>query len=368
MQIPTELQPADGRFGSGPSKVHSEALEALAKTGTTLMGTSHRQPPVKKLVGSVQEGLAELFALPDGYEVVLGVGGSTAFFDAATFGLVSQRSQHLVNGEFSSKFAKAVTAAPFLADPSVRESDFHTRPAPHAEPGVDVYAWAHNETSTGVMSPVERVPGADDNALMVVDATSGAGGLPVDITQTDVYFFAPQKAFASDGGLWLAIMSPAALARAEQIRDSGRYVPAFLDLVTAIENSRKQQTYNTPALATLFLLDQQVRWMLDNGGLDWAVARTGESSSRLYRWAEASSFATPFVTDPAERSQVVGTIDLDGVDAADIIAALRENQILDIGGYRGLGRNQIRVGMFPAVEPDDVSALTDCIDYVVAKL
>lgn len=368
MQIPTELQPTDGRFGSGPSKVRSEALEALAKTGTTLMGTSHRQPPVKNLVGSVQEGLAELFAIPNGYEVVLGVGGSTAFFDAAAFGLVSERSQHLVNGEFSGKFAKAVAAAPFLAEPHVRESDFNTRPAPQAEPGVDVYAWAHNETSTGVMSPVERVPGADDDALMVVDATSGAGSLPVDIAQTDVYFFAPQKTFASDGGLWLAIMSPAAIARAEKIQDSGRYVPAFLDVVTAIQNSRKQQTYNTPALATLFLLDQQVRWMLDNGGLDWAVSRTGESAARLYRWAEASSFAAPFVADPAERSQVVGTVDIDGVDAADIISALRQNQILDIAGYRGLGRNQIRVGMFPAVEPDDVSALTDCIDYVVANL
>ena len=368
VKIPAELLPKDGRFGSGPSKVRTEALDALAATGATLMGTSHRQPPVKNLVGSIRDGLAELFTLPDGYEVVLGVGGSHAFFDAATFGLIRERSQHLVHGEFTGKFAKAVAGAPFLAEPDIRESDFTTHPDPVAVAGVDTYAWAHNETSTGVMVPVERVAGADEGALVLIDATSGAGGLPVDIAQTDTYYFAPQKTFGSDGGLWVALMSPAAIERAQQIKSSGRHIPGFTDLPLAIDNSRKNQTYNTPALATLHLLDSQLRWMLQQGGLDWAVNRTTDSSTRLYEWAEASTYATPFVTDPADRSLVVGTIDLEGVEASAVAAALRENGVVDVDGYRGLNRNQLRIAMFPAIEPDDISALTTCIDFVVEHL
>jgi len=368
VKIPAELLPGDGRFGSGPSKVRVEALGALAATGSSLMGTSHRQPPVRHLVGSLREGLAELFALPDGHEVVLGVGGSHAFFDAAMFGLIRDRSQHLVHGEFTRKFATAVQRAPFLAEPHVLESEFTTHPVPVAEPGVDAYAWAHNETSTGVMVPVERVAGADDGALMLIDATSGAGGLPIDVAQTDAYYFAPQKTFAADGGLWVALMSPAAIERAAEIKASGRHIPGFLDLPTAIDNSRKNQTYNTPALATLFLIDDQVRWMLAQGGLDWAVERTTDSSTRLYEWAEASTYATPFVTDPADRSLVVGTIDLEGVDAAAVTAALRENGVVDVSGYRGLGRNQLRIAMFPAIEPDDITQLTTSIDFVVDRL
>ncbi len=368
MKIPAELLPRDGRFGSGPSKVRTESLDALAATGTTLLGTSHRKAPVQNLVGSIREGLGDLFALPDGYEVVLGVGGSHAFFDAATFGLIQERSQHLVHGEFTGKFAKAVAAAPFLADPDVITSEFSTHPDPVAVPGVDTYAWAHNETSTGVMVPVTRVPDADDGALMVIDATSGAGGLPVDIAQTDAYYFAPQKSFGSDGGLWIALMSPAAIDRAESIKAAGRHIPGFIDLPIAIDNSRKNQTYNTPALATLFMLDHHVHWILAQGGLDWAVARTTDSSTRLYAWAEASGYATPFVIDPADRSLIVGTIDLDGADASAVSAALRENGIVDVDGYRGLNRNQLRVAMFPAIDPDDISALTACIDYVVERI
>jgi phosphoserine aminotransferase len=368
VKIPAELLPADGRFGSGPSKVRGEALAALAATGSSLMGTSHRQSPVRKLVGSLREGLAALFDLPDGHEVVLGVGGSHAFFDAAVFSLIRERSQHLVHGEFTGKFAAAVADAPFLADPLVVESDVTTRPVPIAAPGIDAYAWAHNETSTGVMVPVERVPGADEGALMLVDGTSGAGGLPVDIAQTDAYYFAPQKSFASDGGLWIALMSPVAIERAAEIEASGRHIPAFLSLPIAIDNSRKDQTYNTPALATLFLMDEQVRWMLAQGGLDWAVKRTADSSSRLYGWAEAASYAVPFVPEPADRSQVVGTVDLEGVDAKAVSAVLREHGIVDIDGYRGLQRNQLRVAMFPSIEPDDITALTACIDYVVEHL
>lgn len=368
MLIPDDLLPRDGRFGSGPSKVRLEALEALAATGSSLMGTSHRAAPVKSLVGSIREGLSCLFSLPDGYEVVLGVGGSHAFFDAATFGLVERRSQHLVHGEFTAKFARAVEAAPFLDDPEVLESDFSTHPVPHATAGVDTYAWAHNETSTGVMVPVRRPAGIDDGALVLVDATSGAGGLPVDVAETDVYYFAPQKGFASDGGLWIALMSPAAMERARRIKASGRHIPGFVDLPTAIDNSLKDQTYNTPAVATLFLMDQQLRWLNGNGGLDWAVSRTTDSSRRLYAWAEASTYATPFVTDPADRSLVVGTIDLDGVAAADVVAALRENGIVDVAGYRGLGRNQLRIAMFPAIDPDDITALTRCLDHVVGRL
>ncbi len=368
MKIPAHLLPSDGRFGSGPSKIRVEALAALADSGRSLMGTSHRADPVKNLVGSIRAGLSELFSLPEGYEVVLGVGGSHAFFDAATFGLIESKSQHLVHGEFTSKFAKAVAQAPFLNAPDVLESDFSTHPLPVASPGVDAYAWAHNETSTGVMVPVKRPEGIDSDAIVLIDATSGAGGLPVDIAQTDVYYFAPQKTFASDGGLWIALMSPNAIARAKAIKSSGRHIPGFTDLTLAIDNSRENQTYNTPAVATLFLLDQQVRWMLELGGLDAMTARTSDSSSRLYSWAEESDFATPFVPHPAQRSHVVGTIDLEGVEASDVISALRANGIVDVAGYRGLGRNQLRIAMFPAIEPDDVTALTTCIDFVVQEL
>ena len=368
MKIPADLLPRDGRFGSGPSKIRPEALAALAATGDSLLGTSHRQAPVKNLVGSLRRGLAELFSLPDGYEVVLGVGGSHAFFDAATFGLVERRSQHLVHGEFTRKFATAVQQAPFLAEPEILETDPSTHPLPHATPGVDVYAWAHNETSTGVMTPVARPWDIDDDALVLVDATSGAAGLPVDVSETDVYYFAPQKGFASDGGLWVALMSPAAIERARRIKAGGRHIPGFLDLPVAIDNSLKDQTYNTPALATLFLMQHQTQWLLDQGGLDWAVGRTADSSRRLYEWAEASSYASPFVTAPAERSLVVGTIDLVGVDQADVTAALRANGVVDVDSYRGLGRNQLRVAMFPAVEPDDVTRLTQSIDWIVDHL
>ena len=366
--IPTALLPADGRFGSGPSKVRTEALDALAATGTTLLGTSHRQAPVRDLVGRVREGLRTLLGLPDDYAVVLGVGGATAFFDAAAFGLVRARSQHLVHGEFTSKFATAVSKTPFLDAPSVLESALTTHPTPKAEVGVDVYAWAHNETSTGVMSPVHPVADADPDALVVIDATSGAGSLPVDIADTDVYFFAPQKVFASDGGLWLATMSPAAVDRVREIEASGRWIPAFLDLVGSIDNSAKNQTYNTPSLASLFLMAEQTDWMLGNGGLDWAVDRVTSSSTSLYVWAEASTYAAPFVPNPVDRSLVVGTIDLDGVDAKQVSSVLRANGVVDIDGYRGLDRNQLRIAMYPAVEPDDVAALTACIDHVVERL
>ena len=314
-------------------------------------------------------GLAELFSLPDGYEIVLGVGGSTAFWDIAAFGLVRERAQHLVFGEFSSKFASVTDGAPFLGRSSIVSAEPGSVPVPRAEAGVDVYAWPHNETSTGAMAPVRRVDGADADALVLVDATSGAGGLPVDITQTDVYYFAPQKCFAADGGLWLAAFSPAALARVEQVAASGRWVPDFFSLPTAIANSRKDQTYNTPAVTTLALLADQVRWINDQGGLDWAVKRTTDSSGRLYEWADRRAYARPFVADPAHRSLVVGTVDLtDDVDAAAVAGALRANGIVDTEPYRKLGRNQLRIGMFPAVEPDDVSALTACMDYVVDRL
>ena len=367
--IPEELRPADGRFGSGPSKVRPEQIAALVSTGTTYLGTSHRQAPVRSLVRRVREGLTELFALPDGYEVVLGNGGTTAFWEAAAFGLVRERSSHLAFGEFSSKFAQVTRAAPWLAEPAVIESPPGTHPQPRAEAGIDTYALTHNETSTGVAMPIRRVPGADEGALVVVDATSGAGGLPVDAGQTDTYYFAPQKCFGSDGGLWIALMSPAALARAAEIGGSGRYIPDFLSLQVAIDNSAKQQTYNTPSVATLLMLTEQIGWMLAQGGLDWTVARTADSSSRLYTWAEKSAYATPFVADPAYRSQVVGTIDFaDTVDAAAVAAALRANGIVDTEPYRKLGRNQLRIAMFPAVDPADVEALTACIDYVVERL
>ncbi len=367
--IPDSLKPADGRFGAGPSKVRVDSLEKLAATGTALMGTSHRQAPVKNLVGRVREGIADLFSLPAGYEVVLGNGGATAFWDIATFGLVRERSQHLSFGEFSSKFAKAAQQAPFLGEPTVITSETGTRPQPRAEAGVDVYAWAHNETSTGVMAPVRRVDGADEGALVLVDATSGAGGLPVDITEVDAYYFAPQKNFASDGGLWIAVMSPAALDRAAEIAATDRWVPAFFDLPTAIDNSTKNQTYNTPSIATLFLLAEQLDWLNGQGVLDFAVGRTTDSSSRLYTWAEKTSYTTPYVQDPDERSLVIGTIDFDdAVDAAAVATTLRANGIVDVEPYRKLGRNQLRVAMFPAIDPADVEALTACVDHVVERL
>ncbi|MGC0383365.1 phosphoserine transaminase [Streptomyces sp. SAI-129] len=369
IQIPADMKPADGRFGAGPSKVRVEALDALAATGTSLLGTSHRQAPVKNLVGKVREGIRDLFRLPDGYEVILGNGGSTAFWDVATHGLIENKSQHLNFGEFSSKFAKAAKLAPWLAEPTVIASDPGTHPEARAEAGVDVYAFTHNETSTGVAMPIKRVTGADEGALVLVDATSGAGGLPVDIAETDVYYFAPQKSFASDGGLWIGVFSPAAIERAERVHASGRHVPEFFSLPTAIDNSRKNQTYNTPALATLFLLGEQLDWMNGQGGLDFTTARTKDSSSRLYSWAEEAKYATPFVSDPAKRSQVIGTIDFsDDIDAAAVAKVLRANGIVDTEPYRKLGRNQLRVAMFPAIDPTDVEALTKCIDYVIEKL
>ncbi|OMB97254.1 phosphoserine aminotransferase [Mycobacterium sp. NS-7484] len=363
--IPAELKPRDGRFGCGPSKVRPEQLTALAAAGD-LFGTSHRQAPIKNLVGRVRDGLRQLFSVPDGYEVILGNGGSTAFWDAAAFGLIDKKSLHLTYGEFSSKFASCVAKNPFIGDPIVVKTDPGTAPEPQSDPSVDAVAWAHNETSTGVSVPVTRPAG---DALVLIDATSAAGGLPVTITDADAYYFAPQKNFAGDGGLWLAIMSPAALARIEAIAATDRWVPDFLSLPIAVENSLKNQTYNTPAIATLILLAEQLDWLNGNGGLDWAVKRTADSSQRLYSWAEASSFATPFVTDPALRSQVVGTIDFsESVDAAAVAKVLRSNGIVDTEPYRKLGRNQLRIGMFPAVDPDDVSALTSCVDWVVQNL
>jgi|UPI000300FF8F phosphoserine aminotransferase len=367
LKIPADLKPRDGRFGCGPSKVRPEQIAALAASGD-IFGTSHRQAPVKNLVGRVRDGLRRLFSLPDGYEVVLSNGGTTAFWDAAAFGLIDKRSLHLTYGEFSNKFASAVAKNPFVGDPILVKADPGSAPEPVSDPSVDLIAWAHNETSTGVAVPVRR-PAGSEGALIAIDATSAAGGLPVDIREADVYYFAPQKNFASDGGLWVAIMSPAALERVEAITASGRWVPEFLSLPVAIDNSRKNQTYNTPAIGTLILFAEQLDWMLGNGGLDWAVARTADSSQRLYRWAEAASFATPFVADPALRSQVVGTIDfVDDVDAATVAKVLRANGIVDTEPYRKLGRNQLRIGMFPAVDPDDVSALTACIDWVVERL
>jgi phosphoserine aminotransferase len=367
--IPQDRLPADGRFGSGPSKVRPEAVAALSGAASALLGTSHRQAPIRKLVGRVRAGISELLGLPDGYEVVLGNGGSTAFWDIAAHNLVRDRAQHLSFGEFSAKFASVTGGAPFLGTPTVVKAEPGTLASPYAEEGVDAYAWPHNETSTGVMAPVRRVAGADEDALVLVDATSGAGGLPVDIAESDVYYFAPQKCFASDGGLWLAVMSPRALARVEEIAGSGRYVPTFLDLPTAIDNSRKDQTYNTPSIATLVLLAEQLDWLLAGGGLAGAVERTTDSSSRLYTWAEKSEFATPFVSDPAARSLVVGTVDFDdAVDASAVAKVLRANGVVDVEPYRKLGRNQLRVAMFPAVDPADVEALTWCVDYIVEQL
>jgi phosphoserine aminotransferase len=369
IQIPADIKPADGRFGAGPSKVRTEALNALAATGTSLLGTSHRQAPVKNLVGKVREGIRELFSLPEGYEVILGNGGSTAFWDVATHGLIENRSQHLTFGEFSSKFAKASKLAPWLGDPTLVSAEPGDHPEAKAEAGVDVYAFTHNETSTGVAMPIRRVAGADEGALVLVDATSGAGGLPVDVSETDVYYFAPQKSFASDGGLWIGVFSPAALERAARIHASGRHIPEFFSLPTAIDNSLKNQTYNTPALSTLFLLNEQLEWINGQGGLDWAVSRTAESARNLYGWAEASKYATPFVADAAKRSQVIGTIDFaEEIDAAAVAKVLRANGIVDTEPYRKLGRNQLRVAMFPAIDPADVAALTACVDHVIDHL
>ena len=365
--LPDDIKPADGRFGSGPSKIPAGALEALAATGTSLMGTSHRQAPVRDTVGRVRDGLRQLFSLPDGYEVVLGNGGATAFWDIATFGLIREKSQHLSFGEFSSKFAKAAAAAPFLAEPSVITSDPGSLPSPKAEEGVDVYAWAHNETSTAVMAPVQRV--TDDDSLVLIDATSGAGGLPVDLTEVDAYYFAPQKSFASDGGLWIALMSPAALERAASLAAGDRWIPAFFDLPTAIDNSAKNQTYNTPSVGTLFLMAEQLDWMNGQGGLEAMVKRTTASSEALYGWAERTSYTTPYVVNPEHRSLVVGTIDFDESISADGVAAtLRANGIVDTEPYRKLGRNQLRIAMYPAIDPSDVEALTECVDYVVERL
>jgi phosphoserine aminotransferase len=366
--IPAELKPADGRFGAGPSKVRPDQLDALVSL-KGVMGTSHRQKPVKAQVARVRAGLRQLFNLPEGYEVVLGNGGSTCFWEVATFGLIRERAQFLAFGEFGSKFAASAQAAPFLGTMSVIKSEPGDAPVFAPEPGVDVYATPHNETSTGVAVTPKRPAGADDDALLVIDATSGAGGLMVDITEVDVYYFAPQKCFASDGGLWFAIMSPKALARAKEIKESGRYIPAFLDLQTAIDNSVLDQTYNTPALATIVLMAEQVDWFNANGGLAWTSARTAESSGHLYAWAEASPFATPYVVDPAKRSGVVVTVNFDDtIDATQISQALRANGIVDTEPYRKLGKNQLRISVFPAVDPADVRQLTRCIDWVVAEL
>jgi phosphoserine aminotransferase len=366
--IPSNLKPVDGRFGCGPSRIRPEALAALSASGNSILGTSHRQKPVKNVVKRVREGLTTLFNLPEGYEVVLGNGGSTAFWDIATFGLIEERSQHLVFGEFSSKFAAASKEAPFLGEPTVIKSEPGSHPVSVVEAGIDVYALTHNETSTGVAMPIIR-PAGTAGALVLVDATSAAGGLMVDAKEFDTYYFAPQKSFASDGGLWIAIMSPAAIARAEKIKASGRWVPAFFDLGIAIENSRLDQTYNTPALVTLMLLAEQIEWMNSNGGLSFAAGRSTASSDILYSWAEKTSYTSAFVTDPAMRSKVVGTINFDdAIDATQICAALRANGIVDTEPYRKLGKNQLRIGMFPAVDPSDVDALTKCIDHVVAAL
>jgi phosphoserine aminotransferase len=367
--IPAQLLPRDGRFGSGPSKVRPEALAALAATGTSWLGTSHRQAPVKAVVGRVREGLAQLFALPDGYEVAWGNGGASAFWDLAVLCLIERKSQHLSYGEFGAKFAAEAQAAPFLEAPHVITAEAGERALAVPEADVDAYCWPHNETSTGVMAPVRRVPSADPGALVLIDATSAAGGLPVDVGECDAYYFSPQKNFGGEGGLWLALLSPRAVERSGRLGGEQRWIPAFLDLNVALENSRANQTLNTPALATLYLLADQVEWVLGHGGLDWATSRTAESAQRLYTWADKSEFATPFVSDPDARSWVVGTIDFsNAVDAAAVATVLRNNGIVDTEPYRKLGRNQLRIAMFTTVDPADVEALTACIDYVVERL
>lgn len=367
--IPADLLPVDGRFGAGPSKVRPEQIQALVEKSVSVMGTSHRQKPVKNEVAALRAGLAEMFSIPAGYEVVIGNGGTTAFWEIATFGLIRDRAQFLTFGEFGSKFASSAKAAPFLGEQSVIKSEPGDAPEFAAQAGLDAYCTPHNETSTGVAIPPVRPAGADKDALVLIDATSGAGGLPVDLNQVDVYYFSPQKCFASDGGLFVAIMSPAAIARAEEIKASGRYIPAFLDLMTAIENSRLDQTYNTPALATILMMNEQIKWFNSNGGLDWCVARTKESSDAIYEWAIASDHATPFVADPANRSQVVATVDFDDAIDAEVVAkVLRANGVVDTEPYRKLGRNQLRISVFPAVEPSDVRQLLKCIDFVIATL
>jgi phosphoserine aminotransferase len=367
--IPAELKPKDGRFGSGPTKIRPEQLAALADSGAAYLGTSHRQAPVRSLVQRIRGGLAELFGLPADYTVAIGNGGTSAFWEMATFGLIREHSQHLSFGEFSARFAALAARAPWLSEPAVIESAPGTHPLPEADLRADSYALTHNETSTGVAMPVHRVPGADPGALILVDATSGAGGLPVRADEFDVYYFAPQKGFGSDGGLWIALISPTAAERVHEIAASGRYIPDFLSLRIALENSAKDQTYNTPAVATLFLLADQIEWMLDHGGLSWTTARTARSAAILYTWAEKAAFADPFVADPSQRSQVVGTIDLTGgLSADDIAAVLRANGIVDTESYRKLGRNQLRIGMFPSVDPADVEALTACIDYIAERV
>ena len=367
--IPADLLPIDGRFGAGPSKVRPEQIQALVEKSVSIMGTSHRQKPVKNEVAALRTGLAQMFSLPAGYEVVIGNGGTTAFWEIATFALLRDRAQFLTFGEFGSKFASSAKAAPFLGEQSVIKSEPGDAPEFADVAGVDAYCSPHNETSTGVAIPPVRPAGADKDALVLIDATSGAGGLPVDLSQVDVYYFSPQKCFASDGGLFVAIMSPAAIARAEEIKASGRYIPAFLDLMTAIENSRLDQTYNTPAVATILMMSEQIKWFNANGGLDWCVSRTKESSDAIYEWATASAYATPFVTDPAKRSQVVATVDLDeSIDAEVVAKVLRANGVVDTEPYRKLGRNQLRISVFPAVEPSDVRQLLKCIDFVIAAL
>jgi len=367
IQIPQEILPADGRFGSGPSKVRPEAVTALADMSRSQLGTSHRQKPVKSLVADLQKGLRQMFGLPDNYEVILGNGGTTVFWDALTFGMIQQKSQHLSFGEFSSKFAAAAAAAPFLDEPQVITSETGTHPQAESADDIDFYALTHNETSTGVMMDIFRPRGAA--GIVAVDATSGAGGLRVDPSQYDCYYFAPQKGLASDGGLWFAIMSPAGVQRVEQIKNSGRWMPASIDISIALENSRLNQTYNTPALATIFLAFHQVNWINENGGLDWAAGRSERSSEILYGWAERSDYATPYVAKPDERSRVTGVIDLDPrVDANTLCTVLRQNGIVDIDGYRKLGRNQIRIAMFPAIDSSDIEALTNCIDHVAGKI
>ena len=367
--IPADLLPVDGRFGAGPSKVRPEQIQALVEKSVSVMGTSHRQKPVKNEVAALRAGLAEMFTLPAGYEVVIGNGGTTAFWEIATFGLLRDRAQFLTFGEFGSKFASSANAAPFLGEQSVIKSEPGDAPEFAAAAGLDAYCTPHNETSTGVAIPPVRPAGADQGALVLIDATSGAGGLPVDLSQVDVYYFSPQKCFASDGGLFVAIMSPAAIARAEEIKASGRYIPAFLDLMTAIENSRLDQTYNTPAVATILMMNEQIKWFNANGGLDWCVSRTKESSDAIYDWATANAYATPFVADPAKRSQVVATVDFDESINAEVVAkVLRANGVVDTEPYRKLGRNQLRISVFPAVEPSDVRQLLKCIDFVIAAL
>jgi phosphoserine aminotransferase len=374
ISIPADLLPADGRFGCGPSKVRPEQVEALVKAGSDYLGTSHRQPRVRFEVGALRNGLAELFALPDGYEILLGNGGTTCFWDAASFGLVQERSQHLAFGEFSSKFAQVTKAAPHLGDPTVIASEPGTHPLAEAEAGVDAYCLTHNETSTGVAMPITRPAGTtagsgDGESLVLVDATSAAGGLRVDLREADVYYFAPQKCLAADGGLWLAAVSPAAIERIERIAASGRWIPAFFDLATAVEQSRLDQTYNTPALATVLLASEQVNWLCQQGGLEWAASRCDRSASTIYGWADAHELASPFVADPAMRSHVVATIDFDdSVDANVIAKVLRANGIVDTESYRKLGRNQLRIALFPAIDPDDVAQLTRCIDHVIGAL